>query len=44
MADEQTHKLTLAQGLDLLAKLRDRVLNPADEAQAFIKFCLENVG
>lgn len=42
--DAQPKTLTLAQGLDLMAKLRDQVLKPADEGQAFIKFCLENLG
>ena len=36
--------MTFAEGLDILAKLRDQSLDPADEINRYVKFCLANIG
>lgn len=37
-------QMTFAQGLDVLAKLRDQTLDAATDDMKFIKYCLSNLG
>jgi FkbM family methyltransferase len=41
---EKPRVLTFADGLDIMAMLRDQLEKPADDAQRFVRFCLDNVG
>jgi len=41
---EKPRVLTFADGLDIMAMLRDQLEKPADDSQRFVRFCLDNVG
>lgn len=44
MTNTDTRPMRLCDGLDLLAKMRDQLRNATNDAHAFARFCINNVG